>query len=43
MNDFFKSLGEAAKDRIARLTFFQMLLLVAVSIFAATAARHFFP
>jgi hypothetical protein len=38
-----KCLGEAAKDILGRLSFWQVLLLVIVVIFAFAAAKHYFP
>lgn len=42
MSDFFKSVGEAVKDRISRLSFWQFLLVVVVVIFSVAAAHHVF-
>jgi hypothetical protein len=39
MQEFFKILGEAVKDRLNRLTFWQLLLLIVTVIFAAAAAN----
>jgi hypothetical protein len=43
MSDFLKSLGDAVKDRIAKLNFWQFLMLVVVVIFSVAAAQHLFP
>jgi hypothetical protein len=42
MNEFFKILGEAVRDRLNTLTFWQLLLLIVTVIFAAAAANRLF-
>jgi hypothetical protein len=42
VNEFFKSVGEGVKDRLARLNFWQLLLLVVVVIFSVAAAHYVF-
>jgi hypothetical protein len=42
MSDVLKILAEAMKDRLSRLNFWQVLLLVVAVIFSVAAAHHYF-
>jgi hypothetical protein len=42
VQEFFKILGGAVNDRLSRLAFWQLLLLIVTVIFAAAAANRIF-
>lgn len=43
MKEFFTAVGDAAKEQIIRMTYWQLLVLIVLVIFAIAAAHHYFP